>query len=104
MIDLLKKILPAILLSSITVNAAEFRDPTRPAFYQDEASVMRSQPGLSAIFFAPDKKIAVIDGKIVEVGGIINGNKVIAIYPDRVDIEGIGGKSTLTLFATSVKR
>jgi len=92
-------VLPIIIWFSNTY--AELRDPTRPASYIDETS---NTWELNAIIISPKRRVAVIDGKSVQIDDEINGEKVVAIESSSVILDGSEGKMTLFLLDKPVKK
>jgi hypothetical protein len=70
-------------------------DPTKPPNFSVAAH--DNTFVLTAILIAPNHRMAVINGKILHVGDLINGAKVIDIKETNVDIEGPHGKASLVM-------
>lgn len=80
----------------------EMRDPTRPI--GDNASVSFAETyELGSILFSVERKIAVINGQWLRVGDKVDGVTVTRIEKNSVDIDGPGGKQTLTLLTQPKK-
>jgi hypothetical protein len=78
---------------------SEFGDPTRPPTVRP-AAVDRAHPlVLSAIYWAPERPAAVIDGRRVGVGADVGAFVVEAIERDAVRLRGAGGFVELRLAA-----
>lgn len=58
---------------------------------------------LTAILITDSRKLASIDHKVVAVGDLINGEKVLEIRPDRVILEKGGRKYVLVLEKTPIQ-
>ena len=57
---------------------------------------------LGTILYAPDRKLAIIDGRIVQVGDLVRGARVIDITPTGVLLRDEQGRPRqLTLGASS---
>ena len=101
----------ALLLFSVaTVRASEpLPDPTQPpaAALAVEAAVPEQKATadleLRAIFHADDRRIAVINGRRVEVSDQIGGARVLAIEIDRVRLERAGEIIELELVSPAFK-
>ena len=101
----------ALLLFSVaTVRASEpLPDPTQPpaAALAVEAEVPEQKATaeleLRAIFHADDRRIAVINGRRVEVSDQIGGARVLAIETDRVRLERAGEIIELELVSPAFK-
>lgn len=67
------------------------RDPTRP--YSPVKGVRASSPGfvVNAIIISPQRRVAIVNGRRVAVGGSLGGATVIAIEKDHLILE-TGGK------------
>ncbi|GAB4350697.1 MAG: hypothetical protein Kow006_13730 [Gammaproteobacteria bacterium] len=88
--------------------AQELADPTRPADYRKSAPAP-SAPALPAlkltsIMISPERRIAIIDGRLLRPGSVHKGLRVVSIERDRVRLEGAAGSVTLQLLPTAVKR
>lgn len=59
---------------------------------------------LSSTFISELRRVAVINGKRLEVGGRIGGAQVVAILPASVEIKQAGRQQTLRLIPLTVKR
>lgn len=80
---------------------ADSPDPTRPTNYMGEEN---SSPGeLTAVFVSAKRRIAIIGEISVKVGDDVSGEKVVAIEPDSVTLEGINGKRVLYLTNKNLK-
>lgn len=78
----------AVLMPADRGNAASLPDPTRPPqrFIAPVASgsVEPKSWQLGSILIAPQRRVAVINGRPLSVGDRVGGAKVIGIEPDRV--------------------
>jgi len=91
-------VLPVMVFCAISESAKGelLRDPTQP----ESASLVATQPyqpGLSAVIVSTDRRLAVIDGKIVREGQMVNGNTIISIQENHVKLHGANGDTTLFL-------
>ena len=97
-----------LLLSAATVRASEpLPDPTQPPAAAIEAEVPEQKATaeleLRAIFHADDRRIAVINGRRVEVSDQIGGARVLVIEIDRVRLERAGEIIELELVSPAFK-
>jgi len=93
-------------LASITAAAqVGLPDPTRPP---DRAAAAEGQNGsggaaarsahrVQSVLISPERKVAVIDGRAVPLGGRVDGARVVAITETGVTLERNGQKETLRL-------
>ena len=94
-------ILAAGLLATQMALCAPFADPTRPANAIEGASGPRGSeagPRVESILIAPDRRIAIINGEPVALGGKIAAAQVVRITESEVVIRGDEGERTLKLF------
>jgi len=77
-----------VLLPETRANAASLPDPTRPPqrFVAPTAAgpVAEDSWRLGSILIAPQRRVAVINGRSLSVGNQVSGAKVLAIEPGRV--------------------
>lgn len=89
----LKALAALVLLFTLTTGMAEeaLRDPTRP--YSPVKGIRASSPGfvVNAIIISPQRRVAIVNGRRVSVGGSLGGATVIAIEKDHLVLES-GGK------------
>jgi MSHA biogenesis protein MshK len=87
-------------------------DPTRPpqsAASQEteagrEAKGAKPQPRLQSVLISPRRKLAVIDGRTVRLGGEIDGARVVAITEGSVTLRRGAETYTLSLYPAVAKR
>ncbi len=91
MLTIMINILPA-------TGYADLIDPTKPPDISQSGSLV-----LSAIMISPEHKLAVINGKILHEGDMINGLKIISITTNSVDLASPQEKLTLVLLTSPVK-
>ncbi len=88
--------------------AGTFNDPTRPMqpsqFFGDSAAVNLDQLMLQSILYAPQRRIAVINGTRLQEGDRIGTARVVRIEAARVLLETSGGMRTLRLLPTHFKK
>ncbi len=91
------------LLLSMACYAEELRDPTRPP---DSLSAVVVVPGgggnvvhgLQSIIISKTRRVAIIDGKAIELGSNLGDEKLIEVNEGRVTLEGPDGRRVITLF------
>ena len=94
-----KRLIAALgLLSAWTAFAQGLPDPTRPP----SASVSDPAPSgessrLQSVLISPGRKLAVIDGRTVMLGGRVGDARVVAIAPAQVTLQRGGAYQTLKL-------
>ncbi|QKK10504.1 MAG: MSHA biogenesis protein MshK [Pseudomonadota bacterium] len=99
-----------VLLGWLTPVAAEsLSDPTKPWDFKPQAAIDAAAaavpaPALSSTMISPERRIAVIDGQIVQEGDRLGAMRVIAIQPGSVRLRGPQGYSTLKLLPTPIKK
>jgi hypothetical protein len=101
----------ALLAASVAATAsaaqgAPFADPMRPpsVFEAGPSEVSIGGPRLESVLIAPDRRIAVISGQQVGVGGRIGAGEVVRITETEVQIRGADGIATLRLVPDFAKR
>ncbi len=72
-----------------------FLTPKEEVLFKEGKEI--SYLNLSAIFYSPSNKYAVIDGRIVKEKDTIDGKKVIKITPEQVYLEDCEGKYVVKL-------
>lgn len=81
----------AVLMPVGRGSAASLSDPTRPPqrFFAPLASgpVVQKSWQLGSILIAPQRRVAVINGRPLSVGDRVSGAKVVAIESDRVRLQ-----------------
>jgi Type II secretion system protein B len=88
-----------IMINILPVTSyADLIDPTKPPDLSQTGNLV-----LSAIMISPEHRLAVINGKILHEGDMINGLKVISITPNTVDLASSQEKLTLVLLTSPVK-
>jgi len=94
---------------AMSANSEELSDPMKPWDYQTNkpvvaAPIQKARPVLNSIMIAKDRRVAVINGQIVQEGEQMGDMKVIAIEPGRVRLSGAQGVMTLKLLPAPIKR
>lgn len=97
----------AALLGAATVLAAPFADPTRPPGAlgeQAQAGADAAAPRLQSVLIAPDRRIAVINGQTVPLGGMYAGARLVRISESEVVLQSGEEKQTLKLLPEVERR
>lgn len=83
-------------------------DPTRPGILSGGvARATEEKPGawtLTSTLIAPQRRVAVINDQLVQVGQAVDGATLIAVEPGSALLRRGGKQIRLTLVAASVKR
>lgn len=87
---------------------AQLDDPTRPPGYRlsiPGGVKSREQTfSLSSVYISAARRAAVINGKTVKKGSIINGARVIAIEPSEVKLKRDGKVISVRLLSGSISK
>lgn len=91
---------------SIVARAESLPDPTRPAplSAQDGTSGEESGPILQSVLISPGRRIAIISGQTVSLGGRFGTARVMKITENEVVLRSGDGFQTLKLFPNIEKR
>lgn len=95
-------------LASAAAHAAPFADPTRPPNVNTEAASAEqgalAGPRLESVLIAPDRRIAVISGRAVSLGGKVGEARVVRISESEVVLQNGDQRETLKLFPQVEKK
>lgn len=98
----------ATWLACATVQAAPFADPTQPPNAipsgSDVAKGAPEGPRLQSVLISPSRRIAVIGGQTVPLGGMYGTSKVVRISEGEVVLQDGQERQTLRLFTDVDKR
>ena len=83
--------LTLISASSLCLADELFRDPTRPYTAAEHSAASSPRFIVNAIIVSDERRVAIVNGRRVGVGGSLGGATVIAIEKDQLILE-IGGK------------
>lgn len=99
-------LLAPALLAAAGASAAPFADPTRPPGAAEATGGAAAQSGLrlESVLLSPQRKLAVISGQEVRLGGRLGEARVVRITPTGVAIERNGEVEVLKLFPDYQKR
>lgn len=110
MADALTRALLAIGIALAgTVQAAEVQDPTRPpdAATAPASGAVNADAGrlvLQSVLVGPDRRVAVVSGMPVTIGGEVLGHRLLRVTETGVVLQGPAGLVTLTLYPNVVQR
>lgn len=88
-----RKSIVVLIFSSIfsASNAQEnLRDPTRPYVERRSVTVAAPQYKVNAIIVSSDRRVAIVNGQRVVIGGSVNGARVVTIEKDHLTLEKDG--------------
>ena len=100
----------ALLVLALTHRAsAELTDPMRPPDYRSADVAGRHTPkrphfSLTSTLIAPERRVAVINGQRVGIGGRVGGARVVEIGPSVVKLRLRGRTYTVRMLSLGVKR
>jgi MSHA biogenesis protein MshK len=95
------------LLVACAAQSAPFADPTRPpasSASDSDAAAPASGPRLESVLIAPDRRVAIISGQQVTVGGRFGEGEVVRITESEVVIRRSEGLQVLKLVPEYTKR
>ena len=101
----LATLLGLVMLTSGLARADEaLRDPTRP--YSPVKGFRASSPSfvVNAIIISPERRVAIVNGRRVAVGGSLDGATVIAIEKDHLILETGGTRIRAELRQGAMRR
>lgn len=88
------------LVAACGALAQGMSDPTRPPAASSAPEVARSEVAVSrlqSVLISPGRKLAVIDGQTVALGGRVGDATVVAISPSQVILQTGGAYQTLKM-------
>lgn len=99
----------ALLMATSMLSYAQLDDPTRPpghrlALAGGKKVLTEAQYYLSSVRISATRRTAVVNDRSVESGDVINGAKVLAIYPSSVKLKKQGKTFTVRLVSQVVKK
>lgn len=89
------------------VFAQQLRDPTRPPSFVAPTgadAVRESDLVLQTVLISPERRAAIINGRLLRLGENISGMQLMSISEGEVKLRGRGGPRTLHLFPSVKKR
>lgn len=105
---MVKFLLFAGFLFSAAAAAETLVDPTRPpSMVEKSAAGVAPAPvgsGLQSIFISPQRRVALIDGKEVPVGGHVGEAKLVQIAEDHIVLKDAKGTRSVALLPGIEKR
>lgn len=106
----LKSAMTLLLLAGSAAASAQLADPTRPPVMAEPAAALAgaappATSGLqSVILKKKGKPAALINGEIVELGGMVGESRLVKVSEDAVVLKGPSGEETLRLMPSAEKR
>jgi hypothetical protein len=94
-----------LLIAGSSVTFADpLADPTRP-FSADRASPVRAAPEftVTAVINASSRRVAVVNGVVVQAGGRVGDARILEILPDGVRFERHGRQFTTRIASLAVR-
>lgn len=95
-------------LACTGVHAAPFADPTQPpgaiSGGADSAAGAAEGPRLQSVLISPNRRVAVIGGQTVPLGGMYGDARVVRITEGEVVLQTAQERRTLKLFSEVEKR
>lgn len=91
---------PLVLaLSALPAAAQALPDPTRPAAGEHVAAGAPAARAsvLQSVLVSEGRRVAVIDGQLVPIGGRVGAYRLVSVEPTSVVLQGPGGSRTLRL-------
>lgn len=87
-------------LWSFQLSAQTLKDPTRPPFYlhHSGATHVQAETELQSVLVSPNRKVAIIQGRTVQVGDMVGDARVVAIAETQVTLREAGGERILRLY------
>lgn len=79
---------------------SEMRDPMRPANMAEDAPAGRgavADTGVQVILTSPERKLAVIDGKVVPLGGDARGGKLVGLSESGAVLSKDGSRDVILM-------
>jgi MSHA biogenesis protein MshK len=91
-----------LALFTVAATAEELPDPTRPPpamMAAPEGRAAEYQPsGLQSIIISKNRRVAIIDGETVALGGKHGDAKLIEVNEGNVVLQGVHGRQVMSLF------
>jgi MSHA biogenesis protein MshK len=84
-----------------TSAAQSLRDPTRPPFMSAKGAGGKTErPGwiLQSVLISPERRYAIINGEVIQLGGSIAGAELVAVAEGRVTLRTPDGLRIVHLF------
>lgn len=103
---LITLLLVCLVWPAAAVAAEQLRDPTRPSWLPDPGRQQRpvvTRYRLESVLIAAERRVAVINGRVVTVGDVVDGAAVLSIEPEAVTLRRDGRELVLKLLPGSVK-
>lgn len=92
------------LASAVALADAPLRDPTRPYTAVEQKVAASPRFVVNAIIVSSERRVAVVNGQRVAVGGSIDNATVIAIEKDQLVLETSGKRITVRLRGAAARQ
>lgn len=98
-----------MFLLTFTAVYAQLDDPTRPPGYRlalpgGKKAAVGTYFSLSSVRISSTRRSAIVNDRSVEPGDVVNGAKVVAIYPAAVKLKKQGKVFTVKLVSQEIKK
>jgi MSHA biogenesis protein MshK len=105
----IRYLLTAFALTAVAADtfAQQLRDPTRPPSFvapAGTAAVRESDLVLQTVLISPERRAAIINGRLLRLGENIAGMQLMSISESEVQLRGRGESRTLHLFPAVNRR
>lgn len=92
-----------ISASGLVLADGLLRDPTRPYTAAQQKAVVSPRYKVNAIIVASDRRVAIVNGRRVSIGGSVGNATVVAIEKDRLILEANGERITARLHSGAAR-
>lgn len=97
-------LLALVFWSETAFGAARLADPTRPpSAVTSQTAASASHWLVSSILFSPQRRVAVVNGRLVAEGDVVEGATVVAIDSDTVVLRRHGRRFSVSLHTGGIK-
>lgn len=93
-----------LAVAVMSSGAESLPDPTRPAAGAvavaagERAAPPAAQAGLQSVILSPQRRAAVINGVVVELGGVVGDSTLAEVHESRVVLKNAQGRRVMELF------
>ena len=106
--DSLKKLIVALVLAISAFGPALanelLRDPTRPYTEAQLKAIASPRYVVNAIIVSPDRRVAIVNGQRVGIGGSVGNATVVSIEKDRLVLDANGERITARLHNGAMRK
>jgi len=98
-------IINILLVSSLSsICYAELHDPTLPQWYTGDVNYGLQGIVVNSVIISPSRRVAVVNGKTVRVGDVMDGAPIVAITHEGVTFNGAKGEFTIHWLRSDIKK